>query len=74
MINRLFDRGPEVVHLESGLDIEAQIRKINPRKRKGLLKRMNRRGVLIIGAVLGSVACCGGASVALTIIKPLVAP
>ena len=60
MLDKLFggSSAVEVVFLESGLDLEGQLRRLNPRKKRPWYKKLPRGQVLIMGVVLGaSVAC-----------------
>ena len=69
MINRLLGGDSiDVIHLDSGVDLEAQLRQLNPRKRRKWYMRMSRQTWFIVGIVITLMFLCGGVYAALPLL------
>lgn len=71
IIQKLAGGGLEIEFLESGVDLEQQLRQLNPRKRRKWYMRKSRKNWLIIGVVLGG---GGGCLVGLVVLSKVVLP
>lgn len=59
-LEKLRNSGPEVIHLDSGIDLEAELRRLNPRRKRRWAMSIPRGKWLIIGLALGGAGACLG--------------
>jgi len=47
----------EIVYLETGTDLEEQVRRLNLHKRRSLWRRLDKKQLLLVGIALGVFGC-----------------